>query len=144
MDGDYDNDDADGDGWSADEGDCDDYLVSVHPLGVEDCDAAGDEDCNGLADADDPACGADTGIGIAGDSGGGGDDSGGSSQPDGGPDDDAGVDLGDTAGPGSDGSSAAAGAPSDKDACAGCATLDDHRPLMWWAMWVFALTRRRP
>jgi len=48
--------DFDGDGWSIGEGDCDDYEASVHPLGLENCDEEGDEDCNGLADEADPSC----------------------------------------------------------------------------------------
>lgn len=48
--------DVDGDGWSTVEGDCDDYALGVHPFGDEDRVLPGDEDCNGLADSEDPAC----------------------------------------------------------------------------------------
>jgi len=138
------SDDVDGDGWSLEEGDCDDYLVTVHPLGLEDCIAAGDEDCNGLADSDDPACAEDTGTTVEGDSGGGGEDSGEDAESDGGPGDDAGAGLDDTAGPAPAGEDAMAGRRPDKAACAGCATLDDPHPIVWWALWMLALARRRP
>ncbi len=49
-----DNPDADGDGFAADV-DCDDTRADVRPEGVERCDHDGvDEDCNGLANEDDP------------------------------------------------------------------------------------------
>jgi len=47
--------DLDGDGWVGLD-DCDDGDPAVHPAAVEVCAAPGDEDCSGLADADDPAC----------------------------------------------------------------------------------------
>jgi len=47
--------DADGDGYTESEGDCDDGNADVNPGAAEVCDDVGvDEDCNGLADDDDP------------------------------------------------------------------------------------------
>jgi hypothetical protein len=47
--------DLDGDGWSAMRGDCDDQDPEVHPDAIEICDDLDvDEDCNELADDDDP------------------------------------------------------------------------------------------
>jgi hypothetical protein len=47
--------DADGDGWSVDDGDCDDGDPLVHPGAPERCDDADrDEDCDGAADDEDP------------------------------------------------------------------------------------------
>ncbi len=47
--------DADGDGFAACE-ECDDTNAAVHPAATESCDPANvDENCNGLADDDDPA-----------------------------------------------------------------------------------------
>ena len=50
--------DADSDGWSVDCGDCNDGDPAVNPGSGETCDDAGiiDEDCDGLANADDPDC----------------------------------------------------------------------------------------
>jgi len=47
--------DLDGDGFSVEEGDCDDTRADVNPDAVEVCDPADvDEDCDGLADDADP------------------------------------------------------------------------------------------
>jgi hypothetical protein len=51
--------DADGDGYadrSCGGPDCDDGRASVHPGAEEDCENGLDDDCDGLTDADDPAC----------------------------------------------------------------------------------------
>jgi hypothetical protein len=53
--------DSDGDGYAVDGGlcgpvDCDDANPAVHPGAAEICDNGIDDDCNGLTDADDPAC----------------------------------------------------------------------------------------
>lgn len=54
-DGDEDCVDADNDGWCVPD-DCSDQNPLAHPGRVEDCDDGFDNDCNGLADADDAAC----------------------------------------------------------------------------------------
>ena len=41
-----DNDDVDGDGWTAEDGDCDDRNASIYPGAEEICDGA-DSDCDG-------------------------------------------------------------------------------------------------
>ncbi len=52
--------DADGDGWCAAQ-DCSDQNPLAHPGRAEDCNDGFDNDCNGLADADDAAaCGEPT------------------------------------------------------------------------------------
>ncbi len=43
--------DADGDGWTVEEGDCDDGASLVHPQATEYCDGV-DDDCDGLVDDD--------------------------------------------------------------------------------------------
>jgi hypothetical protein len=43
--------DADGDGWTPNEGDCDDHDAEVHPEADELCDGK-DNDCDGVSDAD--------------------------------------------------------------------------------------------
>ncbi|MBW2258423.1 MAG: hypothetical protein JRI25_28040, partial [Deltaproteobacteria bacterium] len=48
--------DADGDGFSPCDGDCDDTRSAVNPGAVEVCDDDLDGDCDGNADADDPDC----------------------------------------------------------------------------------------
>jgi hypothetical protein len=50
--------DGDSDGWSIDCGDCNDEDASINLGADEICDDAGniDEDCDGLANADDPDC----------------------------------------------------------------------------------------
>jgi len=48
--------DADGDGWTVDEGDCDDSDGEVHPGGQEDWSDGIDQDCDGLVDASATAC----------------------------------------------------------------------------------------
>ncbi len=48
--------DLDSDGWTVDDGDCDDEDPAVNPGADEDCDTSGDEDCDDLADGDDPDC----------------------------------------------------------------------------------------
>ncbi|MFW5940647.1 MAG: MopE-related protein [Chloroflexota bacterium] len=53
--------DADGDGYALEGGacgavDCDDADPAVNPGATEICDNGVDDDCNGLVDADDPAC----------------------------------------------------------------------------------------
>jgi hypothetical protein len=53
--------DADGDGFAAEGGDCgdvdcDDSDPAVNPDAAEVCDNSVDDDCNGLVDAQDPAC----------------------------------------------------------------------------------------
>ena len=48
--------DLDGDGYTVDQGDCDDEDPAVSPAAVERCDGAGvDEDCDGLIDDEDDA-----------------------------------------------------------------------------------------
>jgi hypothetical protein len=46
--------DADGDGYTIAEGDCDDADPAIHPDAAEVCDGGLDNDCNDLADDDDP------------------------------------------------------------------------------------------
>jgi hypothetical protein len=48
--------DADGDGYCASQGDCNDANPNVHPNAPELCSGGVDENCNGLADCQDPAC----------------------------------------------------------------------------------------
>ena len=48
--GDACDNDLDGDGYSVDEGDCDDYNVSINPGATEICGDALDNDCDGLID----------------------------------------------------------------------------------------------
>jgi hypothetical protein len=48
--------DADGDGWCASQGDCNDANPNVHPGATEVCSGGVDENCNGLVDCNDPAC----------------------------------------------------------------------------------------
>ena len=45
--------DVDGDGWTVEQGDCDDDVAAVHPGAVELCGGV-DDDCDGLVDDDDP------------------------------------------------------------------------------------------
>jgi hypothetical protein len=55
--------DHDGDGWTIDEGDCNDCDPNTNP-GAKDVQGSGvDEDCSGVADDEDVAC--DTGISLA-------------------------------------------------------------------------------
>lgn len=49
--------DEDLDGWSIDCGDCDDQNAEANPDGIEICDDQIDNDCDGLTDLEDPACG---------------------------------------------------------------------------------------
>ncbi len=49
--------DNDGDGFPAFDGDCDDSDASAYPGASEVCGDGADNDCNGLADGADPACG---------------------------------------------------------------------------------------
>jgi hypothetical protein len=128
--------DFDGDGWTVEEGDCDDYEATVHPLGFEDCDSPGDEDCNGLADESDSMCAEDTG------------DSGGAENLD----PDTAEDEPDTDTPGADSGTATAdsGAPSPADAgfapkgaeCGGCAASGGPGP-WWWLPGLALVIRRR-
>ncbi len=54
------NDDADGDGFTIAEGDCDDCVAAVNPNSIEVLSPAGaDEDCDGIVDEVDPSCDAD-------------------------------------------------------------------------------------
>ena len=46
--------DNDGDGWTINEGDCDDTNPNVHPGAVEICDDGIDNDCNGYIDHQEP------------------------------------------------------------------------------------------
>lgn len=64
-------DDADGDGYSPDAGDCDDTNPTVNPGAREACGRPeADQDCDGVAAADDPDCLDDTGdTGDSGDTG---------------------------------------------------------------------------
>jgi hypothetical protein len=134
--------DFDGDGWSTVEGDCDDYSLGVHPFGEEDCVLPGDEDCNGMADSEDPVCHPDTGISDSGDTDGevsSDQDTAVSDEPAG--DDglaiDDGPDLKDT---GDDGDGMVG--PGEKSACGGCAT--GRRSLgLWFLPGVLLWTRRR-
>ncbi len=134
--------DFDGDGWSATEGDCDDYDAGVHPLGFEDCDLAGDEDCNDLADAADPACSEDTGTpdsGLADTSA---------------PPDDAPVDTGeaddetgtssesDSVDSGTGGDAPASSPEKDASGCGGCASGTGTLG-MWLVPGLLAVLRRR-
>jgi hypothetical protein len=48
--------DADGDGYCATQGDCDDANPSVHPGAAEVCSGGADEDCDALVDCGDPGC----------------------------------------------------------------------------------------
>jgi hypothetical protein len=48
--------DADGDGFCASQGDCNDANASVRPNATEACSGGLDENCNGLVDCSDPAC----------------------------------------------------------------------------------------
>jgi hypothetical protein len=48
--------DADGDGFCASEGDCNDANPNVRPNATELCTGGVDENCNGLKDCSDPAC----------------------------------------------------------------------------------------
>lgn len=45
--------DDDGDGWFAEDGDCDDSNADINPGAAEVCDDGVDNDCDGLIDADD-------------------------------------------------------------------------------------------
>ncbi len=47
--------DKDGDGYSQEEGDCNDENPAVHPGAAEDCESPKDEDCDGLVETD-PDC----------------------------------------------------------------------------------------
>ncbi|MBI2473967.1 putative metal-binding motif-containing protein [Candidatus Uhrbacteria bacterium] len=49
------DEDADGDGWTVEDGDCDDTNSFVHPGAQEVCDLA-DNDCDGTVDEDIPDC----------------------------------------------------------------------------------------
>jgi len=54
-------DDADGDGYTTDDGDCDDTDADVYPGAIEVCDDANvDEDCDGKTDDDDESVSADS------------------------------------------------------------------------------------
>jgi len=71
--------DADGDGLTAPDGDCDDNDPNVHPYAIEDCGNGIDDDCNGLTDGADPECAGDDDSGdddTAGDDDTGDDDTG--------------------------------------------------------------------
>lgn len=57
--------DEDGDGWTGGDGDCDDANPGVHPDAEEACEGGVDEDCNGVADFDDPLCLPPLGAGCA-------------------------------------------------------------------------------
>jgi hypothetical protein len=45
--------DSDRDGWSVEEGDCDDRIPEIHPAAGEQCNRI-DDDCDGLVDGEDP------------------------------------------------------------------------------------------
>ena len=134
--------DLDGDGWSIGEGDCDDFDAAVRPYGVELCDEAGDEDCNGLSDEDDPSCEeGDTGH----DTGGPEADSGSPTVDTGEPEaEDSGRVLsGDSAEPDAPG----ADDPADKESkpsvgCRGCA-MSTPPGIAWWALGLLLIIRRR-
>jgi hypothetical protein len=48
--------DADGDGYCATQGDCNDANASIHPGAAELCTSSQDEDCDALIDCADPTC----------------------------------------------------------------------------------------
>ncbi len=48
--------DADGDGYTGEDGDCNDADETVHPDAVEDCHDGLDTDCDGSSDPNDPDC----------------------------------------------------------------------------------------
>jgi len=48
--------DADGDGYCPSQGDCNDANPNIRPNAAEVCSGGVDENCNGLADCNDPAC----------------------------------------------------------------------------------------
>ena len=50
--------DGDGDGYCPSQGDCNDANPNIRPNAVEICTGGVDENCNGLSDCNDPACGA--------------------------------------------------------------------------------------
>jgi hypothetical protein len=50
--------DGDGDGYCPSQGDCNDANPNIRPNAVELCTGGIDENCNGLSDCNDPACGA--------------------------------------------------------------------------------------
>jgi len=54
--------DADGDGWSTEDGDCDDSLDWINPGMAEDCYDGWDNDCDGQYDTEDPDCGGGDGL----------------------------------------------------------------------------------
>ena len=58
-------DDLDGDGWTVEDGDCDDEDAGINPEATESCAMPGDEDCDGLVNEEDEDCSAsgDTGFG---------------------------------------------------------------------------------
>lgn len=55
-----DTSDADGDGWSECDGDCDDAVAFVHPEAIEICGDGVDEDCDGKGDDEAPCNGLGT------------------------------------------------------------------------------------